>query len=87
MDKYITWYVNYRCRKCGQLLCSEEKYYIGCTAHEFASSLDDIKGKLATSKVHACPAGIQEDEFILCDLVSISKSPLKDADEVIKIKA
>lgn len=82
MDKCYTWYMNYRCRKCGQLVYTKEKCVQGCTASELVSSIEGTKGKLATSKTHRCLAGMQEDEYILCDLVSISKTPLKGAVEV-----
>lgn len=80
-----TYYMNFRCRKCGRLLYVKTESELSPT--NFVSNLPYPEGCLAGSSSHTCPALIQEDEFILCDLVSISKSPLKDADEVIKIKA
>lgn len=77
-----TYYMNFRCRKCSRLLYIKVDSELSPTIF-FVSNSSYREGCLATSSSHACPAGIQEDEFILCDLVSVSKTPLEGA---VKIK-
>ena len=75
-----TYYVNYRCRKCGQIISVKRKG--DSNVYKFVSNIAEYLGNLATANTHpTCSAGIQDDEYVLCDLISVSKSPLEGAIE------
>lgn len=63
-------YLNYRCRKCGQILSVK-------IPDDYNYRRINEPGTLATSQNHpTCNAGIAEDEQVFCDLVSVSESQL-----------
>lgn len=76
-----TWYAIFRCRKCGQLLLSTTNTTDSFeTFGEFRQKMDRA---YADNKLHpTCAAGIQDGEHVLCDLVSISRRPIKGTIEL-----
>lgn len=74
-----TYYLNYRCRKCGQMLYTK---FVDSSndIREAASNVPYASGMLATSEAHpTCTCKIQQDEQVFCDLISISRSKVENA--------
>lgn len=67
-------YINLRCRKCGQYLSMETDY-------PYSHGL----GYVLKKDNHNCLHGINDDEKIFCDLISISeKEPLGEMIKTLK---
>ncbi len=64
-------YINYRCRKCGQMISVESDNPLGIASTEFNRTLRPTKG------LHNCTS--EEGEIPFFDVVSLSNHPIKDA--------
>ena len=64
---YTTKYYNVRCRKCNNIL----SLYL--EDDKDRHPINKTSGWLLTKKYHDCPQGINDDEKIIADLISVSK--------------
>ena len=67
--------VNYVCRKCGKRLYEVDDSNNWVYSRSYGKLLRKNHG-------HNCPQGIQDDELIFCDMVSISMTPLPDSEKI-----